>query len=349
MKNKKLLILPILMAGVSLSGCDVGMGTMGLAKISNYSNEVSYSEFASTLVENVKKSRFGSESYKPGDAVIKTEVKGTFNQKVTNNAYKQSTRNEAKLKLNTDAKFSYDADNESLDGTAKVNFTLKEENALLGKANASYKNELNVASQPGKENKYSLISKDDEFFYNLDLGEGGSLNDLIAEFVREGVKELSTEVEEGLSDDAIKEFINSMNEDENMNASLKFYADNQVFTAVFNVDYRENLKSREIINDQETYLTYGKVHYNVECVAQIKVEKVLKVVASVKGKIEADFSENRSSVLDDFIPTFSGLVSGDCAEGDKEVIDLDLVAGVSLEQKDVTNEKVDLSQYREIK
>ena len=31
MKNKKLLILPILMAGVSLSGCDLEMGTMGLA------------------------------------------------------------------------------------------------------------------------------------------------------------------------------------------------------------------------------------------------------------------------------------------------------------------------------
>ena len=46
MKNKKLLILPILMAGMSLSACDLGMGTMGLAKISNYSNEVSYSKFA---------------------------------------------------------------------------------------------------------------------------------------------------------------------------------------------------------------------------------------------------------------------------------------------------------------
>ena len=94
---------------------------------------------------------------------------------------------------------------------------------------------------------------------------------------------------------------------------------------------------------------YGKVHANAEWVVQLKLGKVLKLVTGVKGKAEGNFTETRSSLLDDFIPTFSGLVAGNCVKGDKEQIDVEIVTGISLEQKDVTNTKVDLTGYREIK
>ena len=349
MKNRKFLIIPVLFMGMSLASCDLKTGTFGLARISKYSHEVSCTEFAKTFVKYVKESNFGSESYELKDSIIKTEIKESLNQKVTNNAYKNSTRNEAKLKTNADAKFSYDADNETIDGMAKVDITLNEQNALLGKAKLSYENTFNLAAQPNGKNMYALIDKDDEFFFNLDLGEGFSLNKSMSELVREGVKELNKLVEENTIEKSVNEFLDTVNKEENRDVTLKFYADNQILTVVLNLETQSDLQYRKHENNNETVVKYGKVHANAEWVVQLKLGKVLKLVTGVKGKAEGNFTETRSSLLDDFIPTFSGLVAGNCVKGDKEQIDVEIVTGISLEQKDVTNTKVDLTGYREIK
>ena len=347
MKNKKLILLPIFVMGLAMSGCDIETRTIGLASVSKYSNEVTYSEFIKAAAKYVKDSKYGSSTYSPSDAEIKSEIKGEMKQKVTNDAFKQKVRNEAKLKTNGDAKYEYDKDNETFEGLSKIGISLKEENPLLGKMTSSYKKTLNLGGQPNEQSKYAIFDKDNELVYNVELGESNSLNNLISSGVKAGALLLNTYAGQDLSKDPINELL-SLIQSEKLTTSIKYYSDENLLTAVFTVEFKNDISSGSYVNDEYVLTTYGKMTINAECVVQLKFDKGLKLVAAVKGNIDAEFSESHSSLLEEFIPTISGLATQDCAKGDKENVGVDLVAAITIAEKDVTIEKTDISKYKVI-
>ena len=201
-------------------------------------------------------------------------MNGNLKQKVTNTSYKDSTRNEAKVKTRADGKCTFDADNQVLECALKLGVSLKEENPLLGKADASYKNTLNYGGMPNGENKYALYNKEAGVFWNVPLEDDYSMAKTAAEYVKAGVLVLN-ELAENFTDDMINDVIKELNSDK-LTVALKCYVDDRVLTTVGTVEYSTTLTQQEYVDGEYKEVTYGTVHFSGEWIVQAKLDATLK-------------------------------------------------------------------------
>ena len=350
MKNKLMRIIPALLMGLSLTSCtllsDLGIGNGGMTKLAKYKHEVTFTEFRDKLVEHTKKLPYANSTYTIKDTQVEAEYKADIKQKVTNDSYKEKTRNEASGKASVSAKVTYDADNQTFEATAKAEAKVKEKSPVYGDAEGSYKNSVNFAGQPGTLDRYVFINKDDKTYLNVQMYENFSMNQFLSNYIQTAMKYVNEQLPL-MDEQSFDYYLDTMGYGDNI--SLKFYADDNVMTIVANLDNVINRTYYEYDSYYQTgrELVYAQEHDKLKVVLQAKVVKVLKVRASIEGTVEIDYLANHNAWLDGFFPTISGSLTGSCTKGDKEVIDIDYSAGLNYQEKKVNHKPLDLSKYRE--
>ena len=351
MKHKLIKIVPTLLMGLSLSACtllsDMGIGNGGMTKLAKYKHEVTFAEFRDKLVEHTKKLPYANSTYTIKDTQVEAEVKANVKQKVTNNTYKDKTRNEATAKASVSAKVTYDADHETFAATAKAEASLKEKSAVYGEADASYKGSFDFAAQPGTLDRYVIINKEDKSYLNVQMPENFSMNKTLSDGIQTAMKYVNETLPQ-MDQTIVDSYIDNMGYG---NVSIKFYADNNVMTVVADIDNISNRTYYEFDEYTGTYkeLVYAQEHTKLQVVFQAKVVKVLKVRYSVEGTVEADYLDDHNAILGGFFPTVSGIITNACTKGDKEILDIDYKGGLNYQEKKVNNKVLDLSKYHESK
>ena len=366
MKNKLLKVIPVLMMGVSLTACtllsDLGIGGKGdITKFASHRHEVSLKEFIEKAQNSIKDTEYVKDGYKMPDSKLIAGIKATASQKLTNPNFKNKTRNEASAKLNLTADGAYDRDNDSIKGSIEGSYSVSEKNAVLGEGSTKYSTDMNAIFMPnGKDvygrSIYALADTKNETYRNYPVADGFDLGNELSFGMTKAMKYLSQlNLTEGIDEAAITKQLSQYG------LSLKYYSDNNVMTIVGKWDYSFDLREEnyhyEVVYDEETGIyqqikiidsveNYGHAVISADVKFQFKVVKVVKLRASFKGTLTADYFADHASSYNVAWPFgFTGF-SGDCYRDDKEVVKLDAEAGINLEHESVKNKLPDLAKYK---
>ena len=354
--------------GVSLSACtilsDLGIGGKSdITKFAKHKNEVSLKEFVDKAKGAIKDTEYVKDDYKMPDSKLIAGVKVEASQKLTNEKFKEKTRNEASAKLSVTANGSFDKENDSIKANVEGSYNVSEKNAVLGEGSTKYSTKLDATFMPnGKDvynNKiYALVDNKNEMYRNIIVADGFDLGTQLSFGMNYVMKSLSALAIGETFDEAT--FNKQLAE---YGLSLKYYDDSNVMTVTAKWDYTfelkeeiyhyENVWNEELGNYQYVRIVdsvdrYGGAVVSADLKFQFKVVKVVKLRASFNGKLTADYVKDHSQSYNNVWPFgFTGFY-GDCNEGDKEVITLKAEAGINLEHESVDNKLPELNGYKNV-
>lgn len=365
MKNKLIKIVPVLLMGVSLSACtilsDLGIGGKGdITKFAKHKNEVSLREFIEKAKESVKKTDYVKDDYKMPDSKLIAGIKAEASQKLTNDRFKNKTRNEAKVELDFTAEGSFDKDNDSLKGNVEGKYNATEKNAVLGESSNKYSTKVDATFMPNGRDVYNNtiyagIDNKNQVYRNFVVGSDFNLGNALSLGMNQFMKSLSTM---NLDDSFSEADFNSRLSQYGL--SLKYYDDNNVMTVTAEWKYsiplqEERYHYESVYNETYGYWEnirvvdgvdkYGEIKIDADLKFQFKVVKVVKLRASFNGSLTADYFADHANAYNNVWPFGLTGLSGDCNEGDHEVIKIKASAGVNLEHEKVTNKLPDLNKY----
>ena len=351
MKTKLLKIIPMACVGLSLTACtilsDLGIGGKAdITKMAKYKNEVTLKEFVAKVKSSIKDSEYAKEGFKLGDSKLMAGASLTATQKLTNESFKNKTKNEAELKAEFSADGTYDKDNASILATAKGSYSAKETNAMLGEASYKYSGKYDMAFMPNGAEQYAIADNKNALYFNVPTGAEFDINTVLSlglNSVMSYANLIPDDFDETPINDMLKQY----------GITLKFYDDSNVFTVTGTWSHSFGIYTYDEVYNPETY-TYEKTNeqdvakgqLEVNFKAQFKVVKVIKLRVAAEGKATVDYIKdcNANSVMQ--LIGLTGM-AGQCQAGDQEVITAKVEAGVNLEQKDVTNKLPDLAKYDE--
>lgn len=365
MKNKIFKIVPVLIAGVSLTSCtvlsDLGIGGKGdITKFARHRHEVSLREFIEKAKDSVKKTDYVKDDYKMPDSKLIAGIKAEATQKLTNDRLKNKTRNQAEVKLDLTADGSFDRDNDSLKAKVEGSYSASVKNAVIGESSNKFNTKLDATFIPnGKDiygnTIYAGVDNKNQVYRNYAVGEGFDLGNALSFGMNRIMNSLAKmSIDESFSEAEFNRTISQYG------LSLKYYDDSNVMTVTaewkYSVPLQEEYYHYESrYNEQYGYwenirvidgvVKYGEINIDADLKFQFKVVKVVKLRASFDGELTANYTQNHLGSMNVAWPFGITGLAGDCDEGDKEVIKLKASAGINLEHEKVNNKLPDLGSY----
>ena len=358
MKNKLLIFLPVLFMGVSLTACtvlsDLGIGGKSdITKMAKYKNEVSLTQFLEKIKTSTKDSEYAQAGYKMGDSKLMAGFKVTATQKLTNDSFKNKTKNSAEVKANFSADGTYDKDNNSIKATASASYSASEKNAILGEASSKYENKFDMTVMPNGKEEYAISDNKNQMYISIETGEEFDLNSTMSFGLYYIMNAASMYIPTEFDESEFNKLL------ESYGLSLKYYDDDNVLTVKGTMKHSFDIYANKHIyiydedgnyvrtEEEKTNFAIGNI--DVDFTLQFKVVKVIKLRAAVDGSVTVDyFKDNSPYGVYNYYTSLLGMTgfTGGCEAGDKEVITVKAEAGINLESKDVTNKLPDLSTYK---